>query len=187
MKQLWATISDEGGKLGDNFIFLLAMSLENAISLWLISLVLSFKHVISNPRLCFQMTYAVSHSVFLKITYYSHSKVNSSLWYKTSKWELPAGLVARSQSFHFSSLGSIPGLGTDIPHQATAQNNGNNKNNNKNSNWQNSKLVIYICVCVYICVYVYIYKMWMLFTSLPEEHKRNNLQLFREFFFYLTD
>lgn len=120
MKQLWATISDEGGKLGDNFIFLLAMSLENAISLWLISLVLSFKHVISNPRLCFQMTYAVSHSVFLKITYYSHSKVNSSLWYKTSKWELPAGLVVRSQSFHFSSLGSIPGLGTDILHHSVA-------------------------------------------------------------------
>ena len=32
--------------------------------------------------------------------------------------EFPGGLVFRIQCFHHSSLGSIPGLGTEIPHQA---------------------------------------------------------------------
>lgn len=66
MKQLTLSdsISDKGGKLADNFIILVTSCLENATSLWLISWLISLKHLISNPRLYFQMTYDASHSFF---------------------------------------------------------------------------------------------------------------------------
>ena len=39
----------------------------------------------------------------------------------TTKYrEFPGGLVVRTQHCHHCSLDSIPGLGTEIPHQATA-------------------------------------------------------------------
>ena len=33
-------------------------------------------------------------------------------------WEFPGGLMVRIQHFHCCGPGSIPGLGTEIPHQA---------------------------------------------------------------------
>ena len=36
-------------------------------------------------------------------------------------WEFPSGPVVRTQQFHHFGPGSIPGLGTEIPHQATAR------------------------------------------------------------------
>ena len=35
-------------------------------------------------------------------------------------WEFPGGLVVRIWHFHHYSLGSIPGMRTEIPHQAPA-------------------------------------------------------------------
>ena len=35
-------------------------------------------------------------------------------------WEFPGGLVARTWCFHCRGPGSIPGLGTEIPHEAVA-------------------------------------------------------------------
>ena len=35
-------------------------------------------------------------------------------------WEFPGGLVVRIQHFHHYSPGSISGLGTEIPHKASA-------------------------------------------------------------------
>ena len=42
-------------------------------------------------------------------------------------WEFPGGLVVRTQHFHCCSPGSIPGLGTEIPHLATAHHTPKNK------------------------------------------------------------
>ena len=36
-------------------------------------------------------------------------------------WEFPGGLVVRTWCFYHCGLGSIPGLGTEIPHQAAGQ------------------------------------------------------------------
>ena len=36
-------------------------------------------------------------------------------------WKFPGGLGIRIQRFHLGSPGSIPGLGTEIPHQAAAR------------------------------------------------------------------
>ena len=39
---------------------------------------------------------------------------------KKNHKEFPGGIIVRNQCFHHHGPGSIPGLGTDIPHQATA-------------------------------------------------------------------
>ena len=39
---------------------------------------------------------------------------------KKSCWAFPGSLVVRTQCFHCCGLASIPGLGTEKPHQATA-------------------------------------------------------------------
>ena len=43
----------------------------------------------------------------------------------------PGDLVVRSQHFHCCGLGSIPGLGTEIPHQSAAHNSQKKKKKKK--------------------------------------------------------
>lgn len=37
-------------------------------------------------------------------------------------WEFPGDRMVRTWCFHYCGLSSIPGLGTEIPHQAIADN-----------------------------------------------------------------
>ena len=54
--------------------------------------------------------------------YAQKTKPRNSEWAKKlGKWgEFPDGPVARIWHFHCCSLGSVPGLETEIPYQATA-------------------------------------------------------------------
>ena len=47
--------------------------------------------------------------------------VKAYLCLKEKDWEFPGGLVDRIWCLHHCGLGSIPSLGTEIPHQAAAK------------------------------------------------------------------
>ena len=51
------------------------------------------------------------------------------------KWELPGGLAVRTWCFHCCSPGVIPGLGTEIPHEAAAHPGQREKCCRRNSPW----------------------------------------------------
>ena len=48
------------------------------------------------------------------------SKTNYAGIYNSQLWEFSSVLVVRSQHFHGYGPGSVPGQGTEIPHQAAA-------------------------------------------------------------------